>query len=68
MAPKPTTRSLSAEEFVANLTAAVYAIALRHAAGAPWLDLELDLWRVVAQAVQKWEAYRHTDGTEEIET
>jgi hypothetical protein len=40
---------------VAELTEAAYPVALRHTGGDGWLDLELDLWRVMAQAVKKWE-------------
>jgi hypothetical protein len=43
------------DEFVAQLTEVAYPIALRHTRGNRWLDLELDLWRVIAQAVLKWE-------------
>ena len=43
------------DDFVAELTEAVYPIALRHNGGEKWLDLELDLWRAMAQTVQKWE-------------
>jgi hypothetical protein len=32
------------EDFVAELTAAAYVVALRHGAGNPWLDLQLELW------------------------
>ena len=45
----------SLDDFVAALTEAAYPIALRHKGGERWLDLELDLWRAMAQTVQKWE-------------
>jgi hypothetical protein len=45
----------SIDDFVAELTQAAYPVALRHAGGEGWLDLELDLWRVMAQTVKKWE-------------
>ena len=41
------------EAFAAELTAAAYCVALRHGAGAKWLDLELDLWRVLTGTVKK---------------
>jgi hypothetical protein len=55
MTPLLQTQRSSLDEFVAHLTEAAYPIALRHTSGERWLDLELDLWRVIAQAVLKWE-------------
>ena len=43
------------ETLVAELTAAAYLVALRHGVGGKWLDLELDLWHVLAATVQKWD-------------
>jgi hypothetical protein len=43
------------EVFAAELTAAVYPVALRHGVGDKWLDLELELWRVLTETVKKWE-------------
>ena len=43
------------ETFVAELTAAVYSVALRHGPGDRWLELELDLWNAVTDTVGKWE-------------
>ena len=40
--------------FVAELTTAAYAVALRHGTGRSWLDLELDLWRELEYTVRKW--------------
>jgi hypothetical protein len=37
----------------AELTAAAYPIALRHSVGKKWLDLELELWRALTEAVKK---------------
>jgi hypothetical protein len=37
---------------VAELTAAVYPVALRHGVAGKWLDLELDLWRALAATVK----------------
>ena len=45
----------SLNDFVADLTEAAYPIALRHKGGERWLDLEMDLWRVMAQTVNKWQ-------------
>ena len=41
------------EVFAAELTAAAYCVALRDGAGDKWLDLELDLWRVLTETVRK---------------
>ena len=45
----------SLDDFVAALTEAAYPIALRYGGDERWLDLELDLWRAMAQTVKKWE-------------
>ena len=42
------------DDFVAELTEAVYPVALRHAGDEAWLDLELDLWKALGTAVRKW--------------
>jgi hypothetical protein len=44
----------SVEALAAELTAAAYHVALRHAAGDRWLDLEFELWRVLTETVRKW--------------
>ena len=49
----------SFDYFVADLTAAAYPIALRHQGGERWLDMELDLWRAMAQTVKKWEQHAY---------
>jgi hypothetical protein len=51
------------DDFVAELTEAAYPIALRHKKGENWLDLELDLWRAMAQTVQKWQQRGSTGGS-----
>ena len=42
------------ENFAAELTEAAYLAALRHGVGGSWVDLELDLWQVLGDTVQKW--------------
>jgi hypothetical protein len=42
------------ETFAAELTNATYPIALRYGRGDSWIDLELDLWRVLAETVNAW--------------
>jgi hypothetical protein len=56
----------SLEALAADLTAAAYPVALRHGVGGKWLDLQLELWRVLTETVHKWggdcrkpEGYRH---------
>jgi hypothetical protein len=44
----------SLEALAAELTAAAYAVALRHQARETWLELELNLWQVLTEAVKKW--------------
>jgi len=42
------------EALAAELTAAAYPVALLHGAGHRWLDLELELWRVLTEMVKNW--------------
>ena len=42
-------------DLAAALTDAAYPIALSHKIGDEWLDLELDLWKALSEAVLKWE-------------
>ena len=44
----------SPETFAAELAEAVFPVALRYGVGDSWLDLELDLWHVLADTVEKW--------------
>ena len=41
------------DAFVAELTDAAYAVALRHGAGRSWVELELGLWEALAETVRK---------------
>ncbi len=41
------------EAFAAELTTAAYSVALRHGVADDWLNLELDLWHVMNEAVRK---------------
>src|SRR2546421_7857116 len=43
----------SLEAFAAELTDAVFPVALRYGVGDRWLDLELDLWRALSETVEK---------------
>ena len=42
------------DTFAAELTRAAYQVALRYGAAGSWLDLELDLWRALADTVKQW--------------
>ena len=42
------------ETFAAELTLAAYRVALRTGTQGSWLDLELDLWRALADTVKTW--------------
>jgi hypothetical protein len=51
----------SVAALAAELTAAVYPVALRHAVGDKWLDLELELWRALTETVKNWSKNALTD-------
>jgi hypothetical protein len=42
------------EVFAAELTRAAYCVALRTSTPGTWLDLELDLWKALADKVKTW--------------
>jgi len=45
------------QDLVAELTVAAYPVALQHKDKMEWLELELDLWKVLGQTVKKWEQH-----------
>jgi hypothetical protein len=45
-------RDIVLENFAAELTEAAYPVALRMNGGANWLDLELNLWRILTETVK----------------
>ena len=47
------TRDTLLENMAAELTSAVYPLVLRHGLRGSWLDLELGLWRALAETVKK---------------
>ena len=47
-------RAVLLEAFVAELTCAAYAVALRHTTGHSWLDLQLALWQALDETVARW--------------
>jgi hypothetical protein len=50
------------ENFAAELTCAVYPIALRHGMAGSWINVELSLWRALAETVKKWAPERPSIG------
>jgi hypothetical protein len=49
------TRDAFLEKLGAELTRAAYPVMLRHGAVDDWLELELELWKVVKETVKKWD-------------
>jgi hypothetical protein len=45
-------RDLALEDFAAALTEALYPVVLRQRPKCSWLDLELNLWKVLGQTIQ----------------
>jgi hypothetical protein len=43
------------ETIAAEVTEAVFPVALRYGVSDLWLDLELDLWHVLAETVGRWD-------------
>jgi hypothetical protein len=52
----PDNRDALLERFAAELTLAAYRVALRTGTQGTWLDLELGLWRALANTVKTWDA------------
>jgi hypothetical protein len=50
----PVNRDALLETFAAELTLAAYRVALRSRTQGTWLDLELGLWRALAEKVKAW--------------
>jgi len=48
-------RDVLPETFAAELAVTAYRVALRTRAQGTWLDLQLDLWRELADAIKTWE-------------
>jgi hypothetical protein len=42
------------DDFTAELARVAYRVALRHGTAGVWVDLELDLWRALADTVKTW--------------
>ena len=50
----PVNRDALLETLAAELTLAAYRVALRTRTQGTWLDLELDLWRALADTAKRW--------------
>ena len=48
------TNHTALEDLTAELAEAAVPVALRHGVGDRWLELELDLWRVLTATIQRW--------------
>jgi hypothetical protein len=48
-------RNRSLEQIAAELTEAAYGVALRHAKKGSWVDLELGLWKALAEKLKGWD-------------
>ena len=51
----PVNRDALLEGFAAELTLAAYRVALQTGTRGTWLDLQLDLWRTLADTLKTWE-------------
>ncbi len=51
----PLSRDAQLETFTAELTVAAYRVALRNKTRGTCVDLELDLWKELADTVKTWE-------------
>ncbi len=60
-------RAASPAILAAELTNVAYAVALRHGVSGWWIDLQLDLWAMLAQAVERTES-PSAGSLDEIET
>jgi hypothetical protein len=50
----PVNRDALLEALAAELTLAAYQVALRTRTEGTWLELQLDLWRAMADTVETW--------------
>ena len=47
-------RDILLDNFAAELTRSAYRVVLRHGSAGTWLELELELWRALADTVKQW--------------
>ena len=56
-------RDMLLENFAAELTSAAYFVALRHGMAGSWINVELGLWKALAETVKKWARERPPAGS-----
>jgi hypothetical protein len=56
------------EDLTAELAEAAVPVAMRHGVGDRWLELELDLWRVLTTTIERWRDARvaNPEGEESV--
>ena len=52
------------EDCAAQLTQAAYRVALRHGVEDSWIELEIELWRALTGALEKWQQQSRRDATQ----
>src|SRR5271166_6157020 len=55
-------RNARLESVAANLASAVYSIVLRHGIRGSWIQMEVGLWKVLTDTIQKWAREKPPDG------
>jgi hypothetical protein len=48
------TNQATLEDLTAELAEAAVPVAMRHGVGERWLEMELDLWRVLTAKIKQW--------------
>jgi hypothetical protein len=48
------TNHATLEDLTAELAEAAVPVAMRHGVGDRWLEMELDLWRVLTAKIEQW--------------
>jgi hypothetical protein len=57
------TRDARLENYAAELTRAAYPLMLRHGMRGSWIEVELGLWRALAETVRRWARQRPPAGS-----
>jgi len=50
---RESSRDIQLENFAADLADAAYRVALQHGVGDRWLELEVDLWGAMTEAIER---------------
>ena len=56
--------NVTLEDCAAELTIAAYRVALRHGVEDSWIELEIELWRALANTLEKWQRQLPRDITQ----